>query len=892
MTWWRRLTGRSQLETDLDRELRDHLERQTADFVRGGLSEPEARRRASLMFGGIEGVKESCRDARGTRWLTDLGDDVRHSLRVFRHSRGFVAVAVLSLALGIGANTAIFSIVNSLLLRSLPVRDPERLAILIHGSWTNPIWEQVRDHSSLFDGAVAFGSDDFDLAAGGPADTVQGLWTSGAFFDVLGVPAVVGRTYGAEDDRRGGGPNGAVVVLSYRFWQQRFGGAPDVVGRALTLNRVSYTIVGVTGPNFLGPTVGQAFDVAVPIGTEPLMRGKESWLDGRSTWWLDLMVRRKPDQSLDAANAALRAVQPQIRQATLPPKWPPAMQKRYLTEPLSLVQASGGSSAYRDRYREPLLAIMVTVGLVLLIACANIANLMLARASARGHEMALRLALGASRFRIVRQMLTESLLLAVAGALIGLLFAAWGSALLVNQLSNFHEIVSLDLSLDWRILAFTASVAVGTALLFGIVPALRAGGVEPNAALKDGGRTVAGTRSRMLGQPLVVVQVALSLVLVVAAGLFVRTFTTLTEQNFGFDGDSLLLVTVDAQKSGLDLSKRAATYEAMGAAATRVPGVARAAVSVIPPMTGMGWNNDLEAPGEPALSERDRVVWFNGVTPGWFATYGISLLRGRDFDQNDRAGSPGVAIVNQALAKKFFPGADALGRLIRQLGNGPDGKPMPDWQIVGIVADSAYVSLRETAPATIYLPLDQSEEREAPFAVVTVHAASGSPGLLSKSVGSALTSVAPKASLTFHPMSEQLSGLATRERIVAMLSGFFGVLALLLASIGLYGVTSYGVNRRRTEIGIRIALGADARSVVGLVLSRVAVLVGLGIGAGALISLWAAKYVGAMMYGLEPRDPVTLVAAAGTLGLVGVLAAWLPARRASRIDPSEVLRES
>jgi putative ABC transport system permease protein len=860
--------------------------------MRGGMSETEARRRAALMFGGVEAVKESCRDARGTRWFTDLSDDVRYSLRVFAHSPGFVAVAVLSLALGIGANTAIFSIVNSLLLRSLPVRDPGQLAILVHGSWTNPIWEQVRERQALFDGAAAFASDEFDLAAGGPADPAQGLWTSGNFFDVMGVRPILGRTYGIDDDRRSGGPNGAVAVLGYSFWQRRYGGAPDVIGRAVTLNRVSYVIVGVAPPDFLGPTVGRRFDVAVPIGTEPLMRGKESWLDRRSTWWLDIIVRRKSGQDLDAAVAALRAVQPQIKEATVPPDWPKADQSDYLKEPFVLEPAAGGSSSFREQYRAPLAAIMTTVALVLLIACANIANLMLARATSRRHEMGLRIALGASRFRVARQMLTESLLLSMAGAALGLLLATWGSAFLVRQLTTFRDTVSLDLTIDWRVLGFTIAIAATTALLFGLVPALRAGQVPPNEALKDGSRTIAGSRSGPLGQPLVVLQVALSLVLVVGAGLFLRSFMTLTDQRIGYDTDRLLLISVDPQKSGLDAASRALLFERMRVAAEGVPGISSAALSAVPPLTGMAWNDLIEAPGQPAPPVKDRTVWFNGVSPGWFKTYGVKLVAGRDFSAADRDGSAGVAIVNQALAKMFFPGRNPIGLTIRQTWEGSSSDRRLPRQIVGVVGDAAYHSIRETAPPTLYLPFDQSEARTWPRVSLTVRSAAGDPAQASRAVTSALTTVAPSASLALHELSEQISGLAVTERIVAMLSGFFGALALLLASVGLYGVTSYGVSSRRTEIGIRIALGADTSSVVVLILRRVALLVGLGIAAGALISLWASKYVGSLLYGLEPRDPLTFVGAAIVLALVGVLAAWLPARRATRIDPCEVLRES
>jgi predicted permease len=892
MTWWHRLFNRDRLDSELDRELSDHIERQVADFVRGGMTESDARRRARLAFGGDVQITEACRDARGTRWVEDIVQDIRYSIRILLRSPAFALVAILSLALGIGANTAIFSIVNSLLLRSLPVRAPEQLVIVEGGSWTNPIWEQIRDHhAGLFGGAAAWGEDRFDLASGGVSDSVDGLWTSGNFFDVLGTPAILGRTFGPDDDRRGGGPAGPVAVIGYKFWQRHYGGAADVIGRPLTINRVTFTVIGVTGPEFVGPIVGRSYDVAVPLGDEPLVRGKESFLDGRSTWWLDILLRMKPGQTIDQATLALRGAQPQIRQATLP-GWDAQALKEYLGTPFVLQPAAGGSSQFRNQYREPLLIILAIVGLVLLIACANIANIMLARANARRHELGLRIALGASRWRIARQLLTESLLLSVLGAALGLVFAAWGSALLVAQLSTFRENVFLDISLDWRVMAFTAGVSIATALLFGMVPAFRAGRVEPNDALKEQSRTVSGER-RMIGQPLVVVQVALSLVLVVAAGLFLRSFAALAMQNVGFDRDALLVVNLDVLKSGVEPADRPRLLEQVLAATAQVPGVARAGLSAIPPMSGMGWNNFVEVPGGAKVSQRDSVVWFNAVTPGWFATYGTTLVNGRDFTATDRKGAPAVVIVNQAFVTKFLPGANPLGRTLRQpsYGFGGNDQPVPTWQIVGVVANAAYRTPREPDPPTLYLPFDQSEMREAPFATLTVRSALDNPALLTKSVAAAIGTVNPRLALTFLPMTEQISGLVVRERLVAMLAGFFGGLALLLAAIGLYGITSYGVSRRRTEIGIRMALGADAAAVVRLVLSRAALLVGLGVVIGAALSLWASTFVASLLYGLTPRDPITLVGAAATLAAVGAFAAWLPARRAARIDPIEVLRE-
>jgi predicted permease len=815
--------------------------------------------------------------------------DLRDAFRALRATPGISLIAMLSLALGVGANTAIFSIVDSLLLRSLPVHQPERLVLLDDGSWTNPIWEEIRDrHASHFGGVASWSTQQFDLAQGGEARLVDGLWASGGFFDVLGVQAVIGRTFTAQDDRRGGGPDGPVVVIGHGYWQTRFGGAADAIGRSLTINRVPYTIIGVTPPDFFGPEVGRRFDVIVPIGTEPLVRGAGSGLDARSMWWLHVIARLKPGQTIEEATATLRAMQPQIRQATLPQNWRSSDLERYLSDAMTFVPATTGPSFLRDRYRQPLLAIMAVVGLVLLIACANIANLMLARANGRRHELSVRLALGASRTRLARQFLAESLLLSLGGAALGLAFAHWGSRLLVGQLSVTRSSVFLDLNLDWRVLGFTAGVAMATALLFGVAPALRAARVDPHEAIKDQGRaTGTGTRGA-LASPLVVVQVALSLVLVVAAGLFVRTFATLANRDLGFDREHLLVVSIDAEASSVEESGRASLFERVADAVAAVPGVGKSAASAITPVSGMMWNERFDFPDKPALAERDRVVNINVVTPGWFDTYGISIVAGRDFGKGDRTGAPDVAIVNQAFVKKYVDDGNAIGRTIRQPAR--PNEPTPPLQIVGVVTDSVYRSVREPAPPIVYRPVMQIDGFP-PFLSLSVRAAAGSPALLTRSIAAAIGAVDRDLSLRFRPLADQIDGSLAQERIVAMLSGFFGGLALLLAAIGLYGVTSYAVSRRRTEIGIRMALGADARGIIRLVLRRVALLVGAGIVVGAAISLWASRFVGSLLYGLEPRDPVSFAAAAVLLAAIGAIAGWLPARRATRIDPAQVLRE-
>jgi predicted permease len=890
MTWFKRLLRRGRLEVQLDDELRDHLERQRADYVRAGMSDVEARRQAALTLGGLEQTKEICRDARGTRWVDDLAQDLRYGVRVLRASPAFTLVAVLSLALGIGANTAIFSLVNSLLLRSLPVADSGRLVLIDEGELTNPIWEQLRDRQyQLFDGAVAWADTRFDLAQGGQTEFADGLWVSGGFFQVLGVPAILGRTFDARSDQRGGGEDGAVAVISYAFWQRRFGGAADAIGRTVTIDRVPFTIIGVTPPEFFGPVVGRAFDVALPLGAEPLAHGRDSVLDNRSSWWLQIMARLKPGQRAEDAAKALQAVQPQIREATLPTGWPKDELTGYLREGMKLVPASKGPSDLREQYQRPLLTVMAVVGLVLLIACANVANLALARANARRHEISVRLALGASRLRLARQLFTESLLLAVMSGALGFGFAGWGSQLLVRQLSTTRTTVSLDLSLDWRVLAFTAAVALGTALIFGIAPALRAGRVSPHDALKEQGCATASAQQGRwtLGSPLVVAQVALSLVLVVGAGLFIRTFSTLATRDLGFDRDPVLLVSLNVRERGLEPARRADLFERARDAAAAVPGVTHAALSTVTPVSGRGWNGFFDFPDMPQLSRRDRIVWINAVTPGWFATYGTTLRAGRDFDPRDRTGAPPVAIVNEAYAQKYLHGANPVGTSLREIERDTPG---PSIEIVGLVADAAYRSLRDPLPPTAYLPMAQTQSG-APDAQLSLRVAGGAPARFTQSVAAAVGGVDRALSLTFLPLADQVNGTLARERTMAVLSGFFGGLALLLAGIGLYGVTSYAVSRRRVEIGIRMALGADTRGITRLVLGRVALLVGLGVGIGAMLSLWASRFVGSLLFGLQPRDPGTLTTAAIVLAIIGGLAAWLPARRAARIDAARVLRE-
>jgi putative ABC transport system permease protein len=818
-------------------------------------------------------------------------EDFRLAIRALRASPVVSLVAVLSLALGIGANTAIFSLVNGLLLRQLPVVEPQRLATISSDKaiqlgfnagigWNYPMWEQLRQRSEAFDGALAWSTQRLNLSAsGGVMQPVDALVASGEYFTTLGVKAALGRTFTLADDVRGGGPDGPVVVISYGLWRRRFGGDAHIIGTKLPIEGVPLTIVGVTPPGFLGLDAGRSFDVALPLGTQPLLR-KGALIDQPRAFVLFVMLRLKPGQSIDAATAALRVIQPQIHGVL---RVPP-----FVREPFTLVPAVRGiTGTVRQRYERPLLTIFVVVALVLLIACANIANLLLARATARRHELSVRVALGAPRWRLARQFLVESLVLAGAGAAAGLALAEWGSRALVAQLSTAVSPVALDLSTDWRVFGFTAAITFATAVLFGTAPAFRAAGVAPIDAMKQYGRGAGSGAGRGLSGILVVAQVALSLVLVVAAGLFVRTFARLATMPLGFDRDRVLIVTVDTARAHVDPANRVPFYDRLVAAIAAVPGVEHAAASTSTPVSA-GLPQGFTLPGA-TIPESERVALWTVVTGKWFATYGTELRDGRDIDERDTAAGQPVAIVNEAFARRFLPGRRAIGESVSSR------------TIIGVVADQVMQggykadggsrTLRDGAPPVIYMPLVQSVGPGSPDRVtLSVRWATGSPTAGVRGVAAALSAVDPKLVFTFRPLAEELAASLAQERMVAWLSGFFGVLALLLAGLGLYGVTSYAVSRQRAEIAIRLALGAPGGDVVRLVLGRVALLVGFGIAAGAGLSMWVSRFVATLLYGLHPRDPVTLAGAALTLAAVGVMAGWLPAHRASRIDPLEILR--
>ncbi len=891
MAWYHRLlnTARPErLSRDLDRELEFHLAERADELMAGGMGEAEARRQARLRFGGAGVQKERTRERDVLPWLESLAADVRYALRSLRASPGFTLVAVLSLGLGIGANTAIFSLVDAVMLRSLPVSRPEELVQVTMGAasgdFTNPLWEELRDRQDVFAGAFATADERFDLAGGGEVRPVDGAWVSGGFFGALGVAPAAGRLLAATDDFRG---CPAVAVLGHGFWQGAYGGAAGAVGRTVSLNGHPFQIVGVAGRGFTGVEVGRAAQVFAPLCARAVLEGGDGGLDQRSFWFLRVVGRLEEGVTPAAARARLAALAPAVFAATLPPDWDEAGQREYLKNTLDVVPAATGHSGLRFRYRDALLALTGVVGLVLLIACANVAGLLLARAAARRREVAIRLAIGAGRGRLVRQLLTESLLVALLGGVVGLVFASWAGGILVRLLSTRSNAVRLDLSVDARLLAFTLAVSTATAVLFGLAPAWRATRVDPHAAMQATGRSVAEGHSRpTLGRALVVGQIALSLVLVLGAGLMLGTFRGLATLDPGFSSEGVLLASVDLRNAGFSEERLPGVKREILGAVRAVPGVRSASASALTPVSGAAWNGRVEVDGYVPTGPHDALVFFNAVSDGFFATLGTPLLAGRDFGRGEAAGSEPVAVINQAMARKFFGGASPLGRRIG-LRDGPD--PGRSVRVVGVVGNTKYRTLREESEPLVYLPLEQDAGLGPSLSLeLRGH---GPPAALVPAVTAAVGGIDRGISLRYATLREQVDASLTQERLLATLSGFFGALALLLAAVGLYGTMAYSVARRRGEIGIRIALGAARSRVVRLVLGEVGRMVLAGVALGALAAAVMVRRVAPFLFGLAPSDPATWALSALTLAVAAAAAGALPAWRAARVDPMDSLRE-
>lgn len=826
-----------------------------------------------------------------------MWQDLRFGARQLLLNPGFALVAVLSLALGIGANTAIFQLVNAVRLRTLPVQRPEELAYIdfakgsMRSGWfstrssrfTYAQWEQLRDRQEPFSGILAWSATRFNLTAGGEARYADGLFVSGDFFRVLSVQPLLGRTFADDDDRLGCGSPGAIV--SYTFWQRELAGNPDVLGRSVMLDGRPFPVLGVTGPGFFGVEVGHRYDAAVPLCADPLFfEDNKGRIPEKTAWWLSAMGRLKPGWTVERARTYFQTLSPGLMQATLPPAYRPDDAKRYLANKLDVTRGATGVSGLRRQYESPLWLLLATTGLVLLIACANLANLLLARASVREREIAIRQAIGASRARLIAQLLAESMLLSLAGTALGALIAQVLSRGLIAFLSSPNDPVFVGLGMDPRVLLFTAAVAVGTCLLFGLLPALRATRISPASAMRAGGRGLTAGRERFgLRRLLVVAQVSLSLVLLVGALLFVRSLQKLLAVDAGFRAEGITVVDLDLRPAHYAKDRLPLVYRDLLDRLRSTPGVVSAAQVNLTPVSGGGWDENTWADGSTG---KHSDCFFNRVSPNYFRTMGTTLVGGRDFNERDTTGASKIALVNEAFARAIFGGGNPVGRSFRT--EGPAGKPDPIYEVVGMVRNTKYYQIREDFMPVAFFPAqDDDPGTEATFVVRT----SFSSGETMRSVKAVVAQVHPGIGLEFHRLADRIQESLLRDRLMAMLAGAFGILAGMLATLGLYGVMAYMVARRRNEIGVRVAMGANRGRVVRLVLREAVLLLAVGLAIGIGLALWAGRAAGALLFGLKPYDPPTLALAALLLASVAMLASYLPAMRAARLEPMAALRE-
>ncbi len=883
---WLRFLRRGRRDDELARELESYLAHEVEDRVASGETAESARDAAARKLGNTTRIRETAYERNSFVRLEGLARDLRHAARLLARSPGFTLAAVLSLALGIGANAAIFQLVDAVRLRSLPVVRPDELVQVTlaggnHGigisqsplaDFTNPQWEALERRQAAFSSLFAWGTTEFYR------EKAHGLVVSGGFFPVLGVVPYRGRLLGPADDVRGCGAGPAVI--SHAYWMRRFGGDETVLGKPLVLGGQTFHLVGITPPEFFGLEVGSGFDIALPLCSARLW-GQS--LDQRNLWWLDVMGRLEPHWTVARASAYMTSMSAGLIEATLPSDYDPAVLEQWRRLRFEAVPAGRGVSTWRESYETSLWLLLGITGLVLLVACANVANLMLARASVRQREFAVRLALGGSRSRLASQMLAESGLVALAGAVAAVALADVLAHTLVSFVSTDNNVLRLDLRLDWRFLLFTSAVALVTCVLCGVAPALRSARSQPADVMKTGGRGVlGGTRGLWFQRALVTIQIAVSLVLIAGALLFVRSFQNLLTLDVGFRQEGLLLGVVDLSTPTRPPADLEAAKTRLVERIRAIPAVQAATTSTHLPLTGMSWTLGIRAPGVPASASK--FIW---VGPGYFQTMQIPLVAGRSIGSEDAAQSQRVLVVNETFVARCLGGRPAIGATVESVAE-PD-YPRTFYQIVGVVADTKYAALRDETPPIAYAPeLQHPAPQPWTFLAVRTGAALN---VVTPAVERALRATGIPTDLVLWRLRDQVRDGLVRERLMSWLSGFFGVLAVLLAALGLYGVMSYAVARRSTEIAIRTALGARRADVLWLVLGQACRLLAIGLPAGALAALAVGRTADALLFGLQPDDPATLALAAVLLGAVGLAAAYVPAARAARVSPVDGLRQ-
>ena len=835
----------------------------------------------------------SFEDDRGVSWIESTGQDLKVAFRSLRKSPGFMLTAILTLALGIGVNAAIFQLMDAVRLRSLPVTEPDRLAsVQVNGGVTNfipthdtdlsyPLWEQVRDHQEGFSSAFAWRTNHVRIGQGIDARNANALWMTVGGFDTLGVHPVKGRFIASEEEKPGCGTPG--VVISYAFWQSEFGGQDSAIGSTIFIERLPTRILGVTPPRFFGLEVGRTFDLALPLCSSKSYHGDDPYFGRRDYFFLSVIGKLKYDWTLARASAQLQSISPGIIDATLPNGYSNVTLDVYRKYQLVAYPAGHGVSSLRQTYDASLWMLFGITALVLLIACANLANLMLVRGNARQREMAVRLALGASRWRLIRQSLAEGLILALSGAVLGTMLAAIFSRGIVWFISSQRDALELDLGLDWRVLVFTAALALLTCTIFDLLPAIRSSRTNPGAALQSGSRGTTHGRERLSFQrTLVVSQIAISMVLLVGALLFVRSFRNLITYNPGFREDGVVLgyANLNHRKLGNLEAYDNAMHDLLGILAN-IPGVEAAATSTHVPLNHSTWQLGVR------IGPTDGFSKFTWVSPSYFQTMGIPLVAGRLFsDQRDTRTSPHVVVVNELFVQTFFAGQNPIGKTVRTVAE--PGYPSVECEVIGIVKNAKYGSLRDPIPPESFSPGSQFPPGQT-AAYLFVHT-SIRPENAIQALRSQLLQHDPEMDTEFSVYQDTINNTLSRERLLALLSGSFGALAALLTMVGLYGVISYITTMRRNEIGIRMALGANRANVLNVIFRQTLQMLALGIVLGVLLSLAATRGANSFLFGLHPNDPISIIEAAALLIIVALLAGFIPARRASKIDPAIALR--
>jgi len=904
-TWWKAVTRADEVETEIEQELAYHIDSHAEDLIQRGMSKAEAFRRARAELGSLSAQKEKCRTAWGTRLWDELRADLRYATRTLLKSPGFTAIAIGSLALGLGANTIIFTATKAILLNRLEVPRPEELRLfaltegekgVVRGSWgyyeqtpsgetlltsfSYPVYQQIKQQNHVLQDVFAFKNlGRMTATIDNKAEAVTTQMVSGNYYSALEVHPLLGRSIVEADDAEVG--SGPVLVISYGYWSRRFGRSPDVIGRKIEVNSTPMTIVGVNPPGFTGAyEVQNSPDFFLPFSMQPIVAPQPGppLLTDKNLWWVMMMGRLKPGVSTQTAQAAMNVELSAAIRATM------TVGKDDQMPRLLLQDGSRGQNEAAGRFSKPIYVLTALAGFVLLLACANLGNLLLARANSRQREMSVRLALGAGRARILRQMLTESLLLSFAGGVAGLIVGYAGRNALPRLLSSSWDSPVVSSNFDWTIFSFTAGVSILSGLLFGMVPAWQAMRTQVSSGLKDSQQTATRRSRNLAGRTLVVTQVALSMLLLAGAGLFVRTLIHLNHVRMGFDPNNLLLFDLQPPQTRYADAKGIALYREIEKKLAAVPGVDSATLTYVPLIShnraGHVFNPDdsLQKEKEP------EHVAFNMVGERFFTAFKIPVIAGRGFTDADTETSPKVAVINEQLAKKFFPAADPVGKTFLT----GDPKHPERMQIVGICKDAKYDNLRGDPPATFYVPYRQQAGSEA--MTFEVHTRM-EPGTIVPLLRNAVASVDKELPiLDVRTQNEQIDDTTRQERIFASLTSGFGLLALVLACIGIYGIMAYSVARRTNEIGIRMALGAQSRRVQRMVLREASWLVFTGIVAGLVIGVAMGRLIASMLYGLKSYDPFTFLGASLLLIVVALLASWIPARRAASVDPMKALR--